>query len=108
MSDSEEKPGAKNLVLDYDLDAPPEKVWRAISIPALRDQWLPAGDLADAAPVVSTPGEELHYRMRENTPPFGESRVTFQVRPGTTGGTRLRIIHQPPAANGNTPTLLAA
>ena len=44
------------LVLDYELDAPPEKVWRALSIPALRDQWLPGGDLADAEPLAATPG----------------------------------------------------
>lgn len=36
------------LVLEYSLDAPPEKVWRAVGIPALREQWLPNAVLADA------------------------------------------------------------
>ena len=46
-------PGADRIVQDYDLDAPPQKVWRAISIPELRAHWLPAADLAAAVePVV--------------------------------------------------------
>ncbi len=32
------KPG---IELEYDLDEPPQKVWRAISIPAFREHWLP-------------------------------------------------------------------
>jgi uncharacterized protein YndB with AHSA1/START domain len=109
---------AEDLVLDYDLDAPPEKVWRAISIPAFREAWLPTGDLADIAPVSSAPGEEIRYRMRDGEPPFLESVVTFQLTPNTEGGTRLRIIHgladarlssRPPrAANNNGSCLLRA
>ena len=34
MNDRTSDPKAHGLVLEYDLDAPPEKVWRAISIPA--------------------------------------------------------------------------
>src|SRR5690349_4244849 len=63
---------ATDLVFEYDLDAPPEKVWRAISIPALRDRWLPKGDLAQAEPVASKPGEEIAYAMRDDAPPFLE------------------------------------
>ena len=29
-----------NLVLEFDFDAPPAKVWRAVTIPALRERWL--------------------------------------------------------------------
>ncbi|MGG2475251.1 SRPBCC family protein, partial [Rhizobium sp. BR5] len=29
------------IELEYDLDEPPQKVWRAISIPAFREHWLP-------------------------------------------------------------------
>ncbi|MGJ4926431.1 SRPBCC family protein [Bradyrhizobium sp. HKCCYLS2038] len=106
------------IVLDYELDAPPEQVWRAISIPALRDAWLPSGDLAEPAPISSTPGEEVRYRMRDDAPPYLESIVTFQVMPKADGGTRLRIIHGPPvmallrrtpaAANSNMRSLMQA
>jgi len=111
MTDTKADQQTEDLVLDYELDAPPEKVWRAISSPALRESWLPSGELADAAPISSTPGEEVRYRMRDDEPPYLESIVTFQVTPNTDGGTRLRIIHglvatklmrrTPPAANSN-------
>jgi uncharacterized protein YndB with AHSA1/START domain len=85
---------AKDMVLEYELEAPPEKVWRAISIPAFREKWLPKRQLAEAEPVSSAPGEEIRYRMRDDEPPFLESIVTFQLRPNAAGGTRLRIIHE--------------
>ncbi len=96
------------LVLDYDLDAPPEKVWRALSIPALRDQWLPDGELADAEPLACTPGVEVRYRMRETLPPCLESVVTFQLHPTADGGTRLTIIHAPDDARLTRPAPQAA
>jgi uncharacterized protein YndB with AHSA1/START domain len=118
MSETESEAQASELVLEFELDAPVEKVWRAISIPAFRDKWLPPGDLVGAEPVSSTPSEEVRYRMRDDEPPFLESTVTFQVLPNAAGGTRLRIIHapadarmqrQPPrAANSNWPCLMRA
>lgn len=117
MTDVGAEERVEDLVLEYELDAPPEKVWRAISIAEFRDRWLPAGDLADDEPVSSAPGEEVRYRMRDGEPPFLESIVTFQVEPIAGGGTRLRIIHgltdarlvQPSvAANSNDPVMMRA
>ncbi|MDW5499582.1 SRPBCC domain-containing protein [Pseudomonas lundensis] len=82
------------LVLEYLLDAPPEKVWRAMGIPELREQWLPNAVLADAEPVAFTPGKEISYRMRDDQPPFLESSVTLQILPAATGGSLLRVIHR--------------
>ncbi|WP_315836530.1 hypothetical protein [Bradyrhizobium prioriisuperbiae] len=84
----------RELVLEYELDAPPDKVWRAVTIPALRERWLPQSDLAGAEPVSSVPGEEICYRMREAEPPYLESHVTFRIEPNEAGGTRFRIIHE--------------
>jgi uncharacterized protein YndB with AHSA1/START domain len=118
MSDVETEAETKtDLVFEYELDAPPEKVWRAISIPAFRDKWLPQEALVDAEPVSSVPGREVRYGMREDEPPFLESVVTFQVEPNAEGGTKLRIIHglstrqasQPPnAANSDGQPLMRA
>jgi uncharacterized protein YndB with AHSA1/START domain len=118
MMGSAANENTQDLVLDYELDAPPEKVWRAISNPALRERWLPKAELAEAAPLSSTPGEEVRYRMREDEPPFLESVVTLQVRPNPAGGTTLRIIHRladvtlkqrvPQAANSNRCCLMRA
>jgi len=118
MMDSATDGHTEDLVLDYELDAPPEKVWRAIRNPALRERWLPKAELAEAAPISSTPGKEVRYRMREGEPPFLESVVTFQVSPNAVGGTTLRIIHglvdvtakqrMPRAANSNLCCLMHA
>ena len=115
MSDMEADGKTKDLVLEYELDAPPEKVWRAISIPAFRDQWLPKGALVTAEPVSADTGKEIRYSMREDEPPYRESVVTFQVSPNADGGTRLRIIHAllsarlaPRAANDNGSALMRA
>ncbi|MDF1793484.1 MAG: SRPBCC domain-containing protein [Thalassobaculaceae bacterium] len=97
MSDPQSGPGEdaerpRILVLDYDLDASVETVWRAISSPDVREKWLPAGDLAETDPIHAVPGEEVRYLMREETPPYLESMVTFRIAPGPGGGTRLTII----------------
>ena len=100
---------ADALILEYDLDAPPAKVWRAISLPALRDRWLPATALLDSEGVAVTPGQEVRYRMRDAAPPFIESHVTFHIAPTEDGGTRLRIVHRPARiANDNGHTLMRA
>ncbi|MGC6387377.1 SRPBCC family protein [Ewingella sp. S1.OA.A_B6] len=83
----------KHVVLKYDLDAPPEKVWRAISLSSLRQQWLPSQVLAESAPVCSIPGKEICYKMQDDEPPYLASMVTFQLMPNPQGGTTLTIIH---------------
>jgi len=65
----EETKGAE-IALEIELDAKPEKVWRAISLAAFRE------------------------RMREDAAPLQESTVTFRIEPGPKGGALLRIIHR--------------
>ena len=113
MSEVETDTPSDQLVLDYELAAPPEKVWRAISIPAFREHWLPGGDLADPEPVASAPGEAISYRMRDEAPSAVPSVVTFHIRPNGEGGTHLRIVQEPmmqapAAANDNRHLLLLA
>ena len=118
MNDMKNENRAGRLVQDHDLDAPPEKVWRAITTPDLRERWLPREALSDPAPLSSIPGEEVRYGMRDGAPPHLESVVTFQISARPDGGTRLRIIHavtgarlrpQPrAAANSNRACLMRA
>ncbi|WP_186416666.1 SRPBCC domain-containing protein [Bosea sp. CS1GBMeth4] len=113
MSESDTQDPTRQLVFEYQLDAPPEKVWRALSIPAFRERWLPAR----AEALSAVPGEEVRYRLREEEPPFLESVVTFRLAPSE-GGTELRIIHgltdarlaeqRPPPANSNQPLMARA
>jgi uncharacterized protein YndB with AHSA1/START domain len=118
MNGTESEEQAEILVFEYELDAPPEKVWRAISVPGFRDKWLPEQDLADANPVSTASGEEIRYAIRDGDPPFLESIVTFQVRPGADGGSILRVVHgltdarlvprKVSAANNNGPRMMLA
>lgn len=116
MSADDDEAPAGQLVLDYRLDEPPEKVWRALSMPGLREVWLPGTALADPEPTVLAPGEAVRYRMREDEPPFLESIVTFRISDDA-GGTRLRVIHELAEqgsgravrpANANAPPMLRA
>jgi uncharacterized protein YndB with AHSA1/START domain len=88
-------PASKNdIELEYDLNEPPQKVWRAVSTPELRENWLPKEALAHPDAISVTPGEEVRYRLRDDEPPFLESTVTFKIAPNASGGTSLRIIHE--------------
>ncbi|MES2057997.1 MAG: SRPBCC domain-containing protein [Pseudomonadota bacterium] len=119
MNDGKTDDQGKSIELEYDIDAPPHKVWRAISIPAFRENWLPKEALVDSEAASLTPGQEVCYRMRESDPPFLESAVTFRIVPNAAGGTSLRIIHEltdmrfdrmsnAAANNDNVPLMLAA
>ncbi|KAB2707162.1 SRPBCC family protein [Brucella intermedia] len=94
MNDEKTEEQKNGIELDYELNEPPQKVWRAISIPEFREQWLPKEALADPEAASVTPGEEVRYRMRDSTPPFLESTVTFRIAPNAAGGTSLRVIHE--------------
>ena len=82
------------IALEYELDAAPEKVWRAIAVSAFRERWLPQADLAEPEPIASIPGVEVRCRMREEGAPLQQSTVTFRIEPGREGGALLRIIHR--------------
>ncbi|MBP1847586.1 uncharacterized protein YndB with AHSA1/START domain [Rhizobium petrolearium] len=118
MNDVKNEEQKNGIELEYELAEPPQKVWRAISIPEFRENWLPKEALADPEATSVTPGEEVRYRMRDSTPPFLESTVTFRIVPNAAGGTSLRIIHElrnasfaqnaTAAANNNSPFFMLA
>lgn len=114
MTDEGDKEQTGELVQEHDIDAPPETVWQALSSDELRERWLPD----HAEEIDAVPGETIRFRLTDDEPPFLESTVTFELRPGADGGTRLRIVHRltdarieetpPMAANSNTPRLMRA
>jgi uncharacterized protein YndB with AHSA1/START domain len=82
------------VVVDCDLEAAPDQVWRALTEPDLLALWL--AEAADKAEVVeSRPGERLHlaWRERDEAGALVESDVTFTLTPIVSGGTRLRLVH---------------
>ena len=78
MSNMDTDDAARELVQEYALDAPPEKVWRALSIPELRAQWLPGTEHAE--PLLQVPQQELRLRLREAEPPL-KARWTCRSAP---------------------------
>ena len=94
MSGEDSEAAADPLVFAFQFDEPPEKLWRALSTPGLREHWLPEAELADPEPSVVTPGEALRYRMRDSEPPFLESVVTFRIDASEAGGSSLHVIHE--------------
>ncbi|MEJ2623299.1 MAG: hypothetical protein P8Z80_01765 [Pseudolabrys sp.] len=118
MNNEKAKKRTNGIELEYEFDESPQKIWRAITVPALREQWLPKEALADSEAVSITPGEEVRYRMRDRAPPYLESTVTFRIAPNPSGGTSLWVTHEltdlrysrmtKAAANGNSPAIMLA
>jgi uncharacterized protein YndB with AHSA1/START domain len=124
----------KILNFEYELDAPPAKVWRALTIPEYVARWLsapasskaPGCEGARASPPRPTslrlldcePNHSVRYAWSEDESPLVESTVTFRVRDNKAGGTTFSIVHELRAvkqlhakdhpANGNGPRLLLA
>ncbi|HSZ50690.1 MAG TPA: SRPBCC domain-containing protein [Caulobacteraceae bacterium] len=104
----------RTLVVEADLDAPPDRVWRALSDPTLSSQWLPSGKVGtrpgerftlddegrriDCEVLDAEPGRRLRLSWREADSAVS-SQVTFVVSPGAAGGARLRIVHEPVVAS---------
>lgn len=87
---------SETIDLTFDLDEPPEKVWRALSEPEIRERWLGANDNgADCEVLESEPARRLRLGWRETSPEGGliASTVTFDLTPTEQGGVRLRIVH---------------
>lgn len=94
MNDGKTTEQNSSLDLEFDLDEPPQKVWRAVSIPAFRENWLPKQALADPEATTIIPDQQVRYTLRDEAPPYLESTVTFTISPNMTGGTLLRIVQE--------------
>ena len=90
MSDDAEAPDADVLTFETELEAPPEKVWRAIATPEVREVWLGEPEAGPAAVVrADPPGRlDLVWPSRE-----GDGLVSFEIEPAE-GGSHLTITHR--------------
>ena len=106
------------LVFECALDAPPEKVWRALTVPEYLERWLDRPANTEIDRVASDENRSLTYRWREAgqgaVVGMEDSLVTFELTPTNDGGTWFRLTHAPMAvpvaANSNLagPVMLAA
>jgi len=102
------------LEFEYDLAEPPEKVWRALTVPELLAAWMMPNDIRaqtgsnftfagpDAAIeceiLDAEPERLLRYSWREQPNDAArqdplDSVVTFTLARTASGGTHLRIVH---------------
>ncbi|WEK05589.1 MAG: SRPBCC domain-containing protein [Candidatus Devosia phytovorans] len=99
MSDGDE------LVYECELDAPVEKVWRALTVPEYLERWLKLDAPADLAVVAEEENRSLTYRWRDGGEGVEDSLVTFELSATEEGGTWFRLTHvpvvMPVAANSN-------
>ncbi|RUU78183.1 SRPBCC domain-containing protein [Mesorhizobium sp. M7A.F.Ca.MR.362.00.0.0] len=105
---------ADALEFEYELAEPPEKVWRALTVPELLAAWMMPNDIspeignrfAFAGPETpveceildAEPGKLLRYSWREQPGDAArqdplDSTVTFTLARTVSGGTHLRIVH---------------
>jgi uncharacterized protein YndB with AHSA1/START domain len=97
------------LVFECALEAPPEKVWRALTIPEYLERWLKPAVPLDMAVVTAEENKSLTYRWREAGQGaivgMEDSLVTFELTPTDDGGTWFKLTHAPMAvpvaANSN-------
>lgn len=80
------------LVFEVDLEAPPEKVWRAIATPEVREAWLGEPEDGQARVADADPPSRLDLVWPT---PEGESLISFEIAP-VEGGSRLTITHRAP------------
>lgn len=106
----------QDLVFECELDAPVEKVWRALTVPEYLQRWLKPKAPVDLAVVSAEENVSLSYRWREAgqgaVVGLEDSVVTFELSATETGGTWFRLTHAPVAvpvaANSNEMMMLAA
>ena len=108
------------IEFEYDLPEPPEKVWRALTVPELLAAWMMPNDITpeignrfaftgpeaaiECEILDAEPERLLRYSWREQPRPGNAARqdpldspldsvVTFTLARTVSGGTHLRIVH---------------
>jgi len=112
---NEEQQGP-SVIVECQLDAPPEQVFRALTEPALLASWLMPNDFEAEVGATFTfrpegeppihcevlalePGRLVRYSWRESPPREAphllplDAVVTFELTPAVSGGTHLRLVH---------------
>jgi uncharacterized protein YndB with AHSA1/START domain len=115
MTDADQ-PNLSSVVVECELDAQPETVWRALTVPEIVAEWLAPNSIdaktgeafgIELAPkegghiscvvLDADPPQRLSYSWRtaEDDARAGslDTVVTFELAPTADGGTRLRITH---------------
>lgn len=112
------------IVVECELEAEPEKVWRALTVPELVSAWLdvPAADKVSADTtrpayriVEALPFSRVRYAWNDASASEPQTFVTFDLEAQPGGGTWFRLTHSAEnsrrmsgaAANSNSPPIMA-
>lgn len=112
------------IVVECELEATPEKVWRALTVPEFVATWLdvPAADKVTADTtgpayriIEALPFSRVRYAWNDATVSEPETVVTFDLEAQPGGGTWFRLTHSVETArtiaspaNSNSPPLMRA
>jgi len=110
------------IVYECELDAPPETVWRAVSVPEFLAEWIGFppreggdrnGDSASYTIEETTPPSRVRLRWHDRDVDQPDTRVTIDLTPAPEGRTFFRLVHDAGAmrriaANENGQTLKMA
>lgn len=88
-----DEPTDDAVVVECDLEAAPDKVWRAIAEPDLRDAWLGEAEAGPAEVRRAEPPGRLDLAWPTHE---GESLISFEIVPSEDGGSHLTIVHRAP------------
>ena len=117
MTDADTK--NEDLVFECELDAGPETVWRAVTIPEFLENWIgiAPGEGDKGKPgfsiVETRPCSEVRFAWTDETTDAPNSIVTIELDPAPEGRTFFRLTHRArrhvkAAANQNRATLSLA
>jgi uncharacterized protein YndB with AHSA1/START domain len=118
------EPDPKTVIVECDLAEPPEKVWKALTVPELLARWLSPNDIRpevgrrfrlepeiECEVLEAEPNRRLRLSWRErqeggrgdrrdrrdrrtDAQDHVDSIVTFDLTETVTGGTHLRLVHE--------------
>lgn len=99
------------LIYECELDAPPEKVLRAVTVPEFLDAWIGVPPDADGEGepsyrIIDETPSSVRYAWRDPQTDRPDSLVTIELDPAPGGRTFFRLTHGPRAllaANQNRP-----
>ena len=97
-TDSPETDAPNSVVTECDFSEAPEKVWKALTAPAVLARWLP--EALESEILEAVPNKLLRYRWadgdgdKDAVGRLVESVVSFELTGAADGGTHLRVVHR--------------
>ncbi len=98
MNDELSERSGDEVTISCDVDAPPERVFEALTDPEIVGEWLedevPGVGQVERTLIDAEPCERVRYTLRSDDGEHAvDSEVTFTLTPLPGGGTRVHLVH---------------